>query len=78
VARVRAGTDQIDVEGATLGDVLRAAAAACPGLVPDVILNGALTTHWRASLNGREFLASPEAPVSPGDAVIILSALAGG
>ena len=78
VARARAGTGAVDVEAGTLGDALRAAVAACPGLEPEIIRDGRLARHWRASLNGREFLDDPDARLEPGDAVLVLSALAGG
>ena len=78
VARARAGTASVDVEASTLDEALRAAAAACPGLVPEIVQDGRLAEHWRASLNGREFLEAGDAPLEPGDAVLILSALVGG
>jgi molybdopterin converting factor small subunit len=78
VARVRAGTAAIEVDGATLRDVLSAAAARCPGLRDDVIADGVLTRHWRASRNGSTFLSDPDTRLTAGDAVLVLSALAGG
>ena len=78
VARVRAGVSVAEVEGSTLRDVLRAAAERCPGLQGEVVDDGVLTRHWRASRNGSVFLADPDTPLEDGDAVLVLSALAGG
>ncbi len=78
VARSRAGVEAVEVEAATLGEALRAAAEQCPGLSPEIVRDGVLAEHWRASRNGREFLTGPEASLEPGDAVLILSAIAGG
>ena len=78
VARARAGTDRIEVEAATLAEALAESARRCPGLVPDIVKDGALCPHWRASLNGREFVVDPATPLEPGDCVLLLSALAGG
>ncbi|MDA1194313.1 MAG: NTP transferase domain-containing protein [Planctomycetota bacterium] len=77
-ARQLAGVAAVDVEAATLGEALRALAAAQPGLVPRVIEAGELAPHWRASRNGRAFLSDPEAALEPGDTLLIVSALAGG
>ena len=78
VARVRAGVASIEVQAATMSEALAAAAARCPGLEPDVLRGGLLAPHWRASLNGAAFVDDPSLPLSPGDALLILSALAGG
>ncbi len=78
VARVRAEANAVDVEGSTLREVLRAAALRCPGLQGEVVDDGTLTRHWRASRNGSVFLADPDTPLDDGDAVLVLSALAGG
>jgi molybdopterin-guanine dinucleotide biosynthesis protein A len=77
-ARQRAGLAAVDVEARTLGEALSALAERCPGLVPEVVQGGRLAPHWRASINGTQFVVRPETPLSDGDAVLILSALAGG
>lgn len=77
-ARQRAGTAEVEVRAATLGEALLALAACCPGLVPDVITGNRLAPHWRASINGRRFVEAPHTPLADGDALLLLSALAGG
>ncbi len=78
VARLRAGTDVVEVEAATLREALVALTARHPQLDPEIVRDGALTAHWRASLDGRRFLSDPDTPLPDGAAVLILSALAGG
>lgn len=78
VARLRAGKSSVEVAAATLGEALAAAAAACPGIVPEVVRDGALSPHFRASLGGERFVEDPRTPLVPGDAVLLLSAQAGG
>lgn len=78
LARARAGKAFLDVDAATLGGALRAAAAACPGLVPDVVRGDALADHFRASRNGHAFVEDPATSLADGDTVLILSAQAGG
>ena len=77
-ARTRAGLPSVEVEATTLGEALAAAERTCPGLAPDVVRAGRLAPHWRASVNGRGFVEDPATPLAPGDAVLLLSALAGG
>lgn len=78
VARIRAGVASADVTGATLGEALAAAARALPGLVPGIVRDGALAPQVRASLGGERFVEDPLTPLVPGDAVLLLSAQAGG
>jgi len=78
VARARAGVASVEVEAATLGDALRAAAVLCPALDPEIVSDGALAPHWRASLDGERFLDDPDTPLPEGASVLVLSALAGG
>jgi len=65
------------VTGRTLRDVLRAAVAAAPGLA-ELCENGSLKRGYAANRNGREFLADGDAPLEPGDHVLIFSADLGG
>lgn len=78
VARVRAGVEMVEVEARTVGAALRAAAELRPGLVPDVIVEGRTGPHWRVSVNGGPFLVDLDTEITDGDAVLLLSALAGG
>ena len=77
VARLRAGTDSVEVRAVTLAEALAEALALCTGLSPDVLLDGTPTRHWRISRNGREFLTDPATPLADGDSLLILSALVG-
>jgi molybdopterin-guanine dinucleotide biosynthesis protein A len=78
VARLRAGRESVDVGAATLAEAVSAAAAACPGLVPEIVLGGVLSPHFRASLGGERFVDDPLTPLVPGDSVLLLSAQSGG
>jgi molybdopterin-guanine dinucleotide biosynthesis protein A len=77
-ARLRAGVGALDVPARTLGEALDELARRCPGVVPDVVVGGALAPHWRASLNGRAIVTDPATPLADGDAVLLFSALVGG
>lgn len=78
VARLRAGHDQVEVEAATVGEAVRALAASCPGVVPEVVLGGRLTEGFLASLNGERFVSDDAVPVGEKDTLLIVSATAGG
>ena len=78
IARARAGVAAIDVEAGTVREALTAAAARCPGLSPEIVREGALAPHWRASVNGAAFVTDPDTRLAAGDALLLLSALAGG
>ncbi len=78
VARVRAGTDAVEVEASTVEDSLRALAQVCPQLVPEVVNDGRLTDHFLASLNGELFVSDPGRTLRPEDTLLILGAQAGG
>lgn len=78
VARLRAGRPFLDVEAATMGAAVAAAAARLPGLVGEVVADGLLTPHFRANLRGERFVADPSTPLAPGDSVLLLSAQSGG
>jgi molybdopterin converting factor small subunit len=77
-ARQRAGVTEVIVEAATLGEALLELERAAPGLAPEVVAGGRLAPHWRASVNGRRFVEDPATPLADGDALLLLSALAGG
>lgn len=78
IARARAGRERVELAAASLGEAVRALAEACPGLVPEVIDDGALTSAFLASLNGERFVSGPETPLEEGDVLLILGAQAGG
>lgn len=77
-ARRIAGVAQVEVDAGTLGGALAAVAALHPELTPRVIAGNRLAHHWRASINGRRFVDDPETALKDGDAIVIVSALAGG
>jgi molybdopterin converting factor small subunit len=78
VPRLRAGRDAITVEAASLGEALSALAAACPALDPSVVHAGRLSAHYLIAHNGLQITADPATPLRAGDALVLLSAEAGG
>jgi molybdopterin converting factor small subunit len=78
LARHRAATEAVEVEGATVGAALVRLGAACPGLVPDVIDGDTLAAGYLASINGEQFVTDACHPLVPGDTLLILGAEAGG
>ena len=77
MARRRAQAERIEVEAANLTQALRALAAACPALEPEVVDGGHLTDGYLASLDG-EFVTDGETPLGADDTLLILAAQAGG
>ena len=78
IARKRAGTETVRVEAATLREALAALERTCPRLSGEVVRDGCLAPHWRASLDGKRFVDAPEDALPAGARVLILSGLAGG
>jgi len=78
VARLRAGTDLIEVEAGNLAAALHALAEAYPTLVPEVIAAGRLTESYVANLNGHTFLSDGGTRLAQDDTLLILGAHAGG
>jgi molybdopterin converting factor small subunit len=78
IARARAGRETVDVEATSLGDAVRALAALCPGLVPEVVGDGRLADGFVANLNGDLFVEDPATALAHGDVLLILGAQAGG
>jgi molybdopterin converting factor small subunit len=77
IPRERAGISEIEVEGATLGQVLGALSARCPGLSELITAEG-LHSSIVANLNGDEFVSALDTPLAQGDRLLILSSDAGG
>ena len=81
-ARLTAGRRFVDVpvgEAATVADVLRGLAEACPALVGPVLdAGGVLGGGHVVNLNGRAFLRDARALVGEGDRLLVLSSAAGG
>lgn len=78
IARKRAGTETVRVAAGTLSEALSALERAHPALSGEVVKDGRLAPHWRASLDGKRFLDVPDAPLAAGSQVLILSGLSGG
>ena len=75
------GNKQIDVEGTTVGDVVRALIARHPGLGPQLLTDeGDLNRFVNVYVNGQDvrYLAGLDTAVDPRDEVRILPAMAGG
>jgi molybdopterin converting factor small subunit len=77
IPRERAGLSELEVEATTLGQLVGALAARCPGL-RELITDDRLHPSIAANLNGDEFVSDPKRPLAPQDRLIILSADAGG
>jgi molybdopterin converting factor small subunit len=79
VPRQRAGISDIniDMEAATLGQLLQALALQIPSL-RELINVDRLRPGFAANLNGDRFVSDPETPLRDHDSVLILSADAGG
>jgi len=78
IPRERAGVGAAEVAGRTLGDVLTALAARFPRLAGECICDARLVDGYTANVNGQRFVVDPATPLADGDAVLLLSADAGG
>jgi molybdopterin synthase sulfur carrier subunit len=78
VARLRAGTDRVEVDAASIGGALRALSQRCPSLDGCVIRDARLSPSYMIAVNGLQMTADPAAPLRDGDVLILLSADAGG
>jgi molybdopterin converting factor small subunit len=83
VARLVADRESVTlalVQPAPLSQVVSALADACPALVGPVIDPGrrTLLEQYIVNRNGRDFLASPDALVRPGDRLLLVASVAGG
>jgi sulfur-carrier protein len=78
IPRERAGVSSTTAEAARLGELFRALAAPFPRLAEACFDGDRLRTGYIANLNGERFVSDPATPLADGDAVLILSADAGG
>lgn len=78
VPRMRAGVDEVSVEATSLGEALRALAAACPVLDRGVVLGGALSRGYLVAVNGLQMTSDPATALRDGDVLVLMSADAGG
>ena len=77
VSRERAGIAELDVQAATLGQLLGTLAVRMPALA-ELIAVDRLHPSLAANLNGDRFISDPQTPLRDEDCVLILSADAGG
>lgn len=77
IPRERAGVADLEIEAATLGELLDALASQFPEL-RELIANGELHPSVVANLNGDEFVTDRSRPLAHDDHVLILSADVGG
>jgi molybdopterin converting factor small subunit len=77
IPRERAGISELEVEAATLGQLVGALASRYPRL-RELIAGDRLHPSLAANLNGDEFVSDPSRRLAPHDRLIILSADAGG
>lgn len=78
IPRQRAGVEALEVEAATLGEVFTQLQRQLPALAADCFDEGRLAAGCIANINGRQFTRDANFPLQAGDAVLLLSADAGG
>lgn len=78
VARLRAGIEQAHVYAHSIGEALAEVAKQCPALNGTVVDNGRLAPGFVIAVNGLQITADPLTALRPGDALVVLSADAGG
>jgi molybdopterin converting factor small subunit len=78
IPRERAGVAAFDLEADTLAEAIRKTAAQFPQLAECCFHGDSLKFGYLANINGRKFISDPATRLHPGDALLILSADAGG
>ena len=78
VARVKAGVASVQVDGVTLGQVLRAAESRCAPLRGLLLAEGRIRAAYRVSLNAARFLSDLNEPIDSGDVLLVIAADPGG
>ncbi len=73
-----AGAAALEVAGATLGEVLRAVDARCPGFYERAVEGGRVRPDLSIALNGHAFRYGLTEPIAPTDEVAIVPAIGGG
>ena len=73
-----AGVARLEVDGATLGEVLRALDARCPGFYDRVVEGGHLRPELAVAIDGEAGSFPLHEPLSPGSELTILPAISGG
>jgi len=72
------GATRLHVDGATLGDVLRAVEVRCPGFLDEILDNGRLRPEIAIAIDGEAGSYSLHEQLAPGTEISILPAMAGG
>ena len=78
LARSRSGVETVDLEAATLADVIILLTGRFPALAETCFSDGTISSHWLVSLNGRDFTRDNSTRLADGDVLLLLSADAGG
>lgn len=78
IPRQRAGVAVAEAQGTRLDEVLADLARRFPHLAEACFAEGRLRSGYLANLNGSRFVSEPDTRLQPGDALLILSADAGG
>jgi molybdopterin converting factor small subunit len=77
IPRERAGMAELELDAATLGELLTTLERRLPTF-GDVVESGHLRASFAANLNGDRFIRDPRTRLAADDRVLILSADAGG
>jgi molybdopterin converting factor small subunit len=77
IPRERVGVSELEVEAATLGQLLGTLATRCPALAELITADG-FHPSIAANLNGDQFVSDLRTPLAEDDRLLILSADAGG
>jgi molybdopterin converting factor small subunit len=78
IPRLRAGTNCVQLDAASLAAALRALGRTCPALDGPVIAGEVLHPAYRACLNGEQFVSDPATPLADGDVLLVMAADVGG
>jgi sulfur-carrier protein len=72
------GAAQMNLPGATVGQLVEALEAACPGVAARLVRDGRLAPGWAVSIDGRFSARGLRAPIKPESEVHFLPAIGGG
>jgi molybdopterin converting factor small subunit len=78
IPRRRAGVAKTEAKGSRLDEVVTDLACRFPSLAEECFSGGQLKPGTLVNLNGQRFVTDPATALKPGDALLILSADAGG
>lgn len=72
------GTSKLELEGATLEQLLRAVELRCPGFYDRVVDNGRVRPELAVAINGEMESAQLHDPIAPNAELAIIPAIGGG